>query len=858
VRFALLLAARELRQAWRKLLFFFLCVAIGVGSIVALRSLIGNLNRAVAGEARALLTADVMIESSRSWRAETLASINRIVDSPQVEARVETVELPTMLRPSEATSEAAMMVELRGVGRGYPLVGELNLQNGEQFRHELLDDNGAVVAVALLERLNLKIGDRVRIGDSTFQIRGVIVREPGGAGGFRLGPRVIIDRAAIEATGLVGFGSRARYKIFLRTPEGEMPSLVRLLRAELRDPLVNVRSYRESQENLSAEFSRAEDYLSLAGLVVLVLGGVGVSNVTRVFIEQKRKTIAVLKCLGARSRHITFAYLLQTLALGLAGSLLGILLAKLALIFVESRFTASLPPNLSYDLRGGAVWQGFALGILISFLFSILPLLGIRSVKPRTLLRDGGITDTELFMTTRKRRSFDFTRWTVAALVIVALVGIAAWQANSLRVGFLFLAGLIVAAGSLYAVAGVMINLLRRLSGQAKWTRSFPLRQAINSLHRPGNQTRVVVMAIGLGAFLVISTQALQANLIEEIDPARRGNLPDMFLIDIQIDQRAGVEEIITTATGERPQFVPVVRARIVGVNEREIDLERSERRERGRLGREYTVTYRPTLEANEEIVDGEFWNSEPAVVAANSEAEVSLEEGMRGLAGIDLGSRVTFDILGRRIQARVTSFRRVDWRNSRTGFLVLFRPGTLETAPQTFVAPVDAPADAAERARFQFAIVNRYPNISVIDVSEIVSSVRQILDNVTLAVWFVGAFIALSGALILAGSIAMTKYQRIYETAVLKTLGAERKTLLIILFAEYGLMGAVAGIIGALAAVALSYAMARFVFEIEWSFAPVINLAGILVTVALVVIIGALASFDVLMRKPITTLRSG
>lgn len=852
MRFVLLFAAREMRQAWRKLLFFFLCVAVGVGSIVALRSMIGNLNQAVAGDARALLTADVMIESSRAWRVETLEAINRIAGSSQTEARVETVELPTMLRPADGASEAAMMVELKGVEADYPLVGEFALQNGERFRHEMLEDGGAVVAAALLERLNLKIGDRVSIGDSTFQIRGVMAEEPG-AGGFRLGPRVLIDRAAIERTGLVGFGSRARYKIFLRTPEGAMPPVVRRLRDEVRDPLVTVRSYRESEENLNRQFTRAEDYLSLAGLVVLVLGGVGVSNVTRVFIEQKRKTIAVLKCLGATGSRITLAYLLQTLALGLMGSLLGILLAKLALIFVGWQFAESLPANLSYDLRAGAMAQGFALGLLVSFLFSILPLLGIRSVKPRSLLRDGGITGGEDFDGRGKRRSFDLTRWTIAALVTLALVGIAAWQANSLRVGFLFLAGLAVAAGTLYAVAGLLIALLRRLSRRRA---PFALRQAINSLHRPGNQTRVIVMAIGLGAFLVIAIQSLQANLLDEIDPARRGNLPNMFLIDIQTDQRAGVEEMIEQATGERAALVPVVRARIVAVNEREIDLDASERGERGRLGREYTVTYRPSLETNETILDGNFWNAQP--LAPGEEAEVSLEEGMRGLAGIEIGSRITFDILGRRTPARVTSFRRVDWRNSRTGFLILFRPGTLEAAPQTFVAPVDAPTDATERARFQFALVNRYPNISVIDVGEIVRSIRQILNNVTLAILFVGGFIFLSGVLILAGSIAMTKYQRIYETAVLKTLGAERKTLLTILFAEYGLVGLVAGITGACASVLLSWVMARFVFEIEWSFALATSLIGILMTVALVVVIGALASFDVLMRKPLSTLRAG
>jgi putative ABC transport system permease protein len=325
----------------------------------------------------------------------------------------------------------------------------------------------------------------------------------------------------------------------------------------------------------------------------------------------------------------------------------------------------------------------------------------------------------------------------------------------------------------------------------------------------------------------------------------------------IQTDQREGVEEIIAAVTGEQPTLVPTLRARFVAVDEREIDLDTGEmRRERGRMGREYVVTYRPTLEANETIIEGEFWNAAP--LGTDAEAEVSLEEGMRGLAGIELGSRVTFDVLGRRITARVTNFRRVDWRNSRTGFLVLFRPGTLERAPQTLIAAINAPTDATVRARFQYQVVSRYPNISVIDVSEIVRSVQQILNNVTLAVAFVGGFVFLSGALILAGSIAMTKFQRVYETAVLKTLGAKRKTLLTILLAEYGLMGLVAGVIGSCAALALSYAMARFVFDIEWSYAPAINLIGIVVTIALVVCIGALASFDVLMRKPLATLRAG
>jgi putative ABC transport system permease protein len=264
-------------------------------------------------------------------------------------------------------------------------------------------------------------------------------------------------------------------------------------------------------------------------------------------------------------------------------------------------------------------------------------------------------------------------------------------------------------------------------------------------------------------------------------------------------------------------------------------------------------TTYRPRLEANETVVAGEFWDETPS-----AEAEVSIEEALRGTAGLDVGGTITFDIQGRKVTARVTSVRRVDWRNSRTGFLVLFRPGALDNAPQTFVGALDGPTDAARRARFERALVDRYPNVSVIDVADIVQSVGRILSNITLAVSFIGGFVLLSGTLILVGSIAMTKFQRVYEAAVLKTLGASRRTLLGILLAEYALLGLVAGLVGAAAATALSYAVSRYVFEIDWSFMPVIGVAGIFLTVLLVCLVGALSSLDVLTRKPLAILRSG
>ncbi len=835
------LARRELRASWKRLLFFFLCIGIGVGSIVALRSLIQNVNRAVVGEARQLLTADAQVDTTREWSPEALAKIEAVARPPLVEARTETIEAATMLRPADDAQAGALMVELKGIEPPFPFYGDFLLADGTRFDHALLKGDGAVVAPLLLERLSLKVGDRVRLGEKTFEIRGVTRQEPGSGGGFRMGPRVFVAREGLESAGLTGFGSRARRKMLFKVPEGRLEELVKKLRAEMGGNLYNVRSYRESEENLGEQFRRAENYLSLTGLVVLVLGGIGVSSVTRVFIEQKKKTIAILKCVGGTGRKLTAAYLAQVVVLGVAGSIFGVALAKLGLMFAGARFSESLPPGVSYDLSAGAVAQGAGLGLLVSILFSALPLLRIRHIKPNTLLREAEES--------APRRRFDPLRWGVAACVVVGLAALTSWQAGSPRVGIFFLAGLGLTAALLYAAAWALISLVRR----ARHLNSFAVRQGVNSLHRPGNQTRVIVMAVGLGTFLVMAILSLQSNLLDEFDLTKRGNIPNMFLIDVQKDQVEGVREIVGRSTGATAELIPTVRTRIVAVNGREVDLEAAEmRRERGRLGREYVVTYRPRLEFNEAIVAGKFWDESPS-----QEPEVSVEEGMLGVAGLDVGGTLTFDIQGRKVTARVTSVRRVDWRNSRTGFLVLFRPGSLENAPQTFIGAIDGPPDEPARSRFQRELVDRFPNVSVIDVADIVRGVNRILSNITLAVSFIGGFVFLSGVLILVGSIAMTKFQRVYEAAVLKTLGAKRKVLLAVMLVEYGLLGLVAGVIGALASNALSYAVARFVFEIPWKFASAVNLWGVAGTVLLVGAVGALSSFDVLTRKPLGILRA-
>ncbi len=839
MRFIFQMARRELRSSWRRLLFFFACIALGVCSIVALRSMIQNVNRAIASDGRAILTADLQVDSDRPWTDETLAILNRIAAAPRVTARTETIESSTMVRPADEENERAMMIELKGVEPPYPLAGDFILEGGKPFDLSVLANNGAVVSPAMLDRLQLKVGDSVKIGEATFQIRAAFEKEPGLSGGFRLGPRVFIERSAVNGTGLTGFGSRARRKILFATVEGQAEPLVKELRAELKNNLVNVRSYKDSQENLNASLTRAEDYLSLTGLVILVLGGIGISNVTRVFVEQKKKSIAVLKCLGASGTKVTITYLVQVIALGATGSVIGVVLARGVLYLVEKNFADLLPANLNYDLRPSAVLQGIGVGVLISLLFSALPLLRIRNIKPNVLLRDDA---------SATKRKFDFLRWTTGAIVLFGLITLVSWQAGSLKVGMFFLTGLALTTGLLYLAATLLIALVRR----TKNVSSFAFRQAINSLYRPGNQTRVIVMVVGLGVFLVIAIQSLEKNLIQDLDFGKRTNVPNMFLIDVQKDQQAPLSEFIKQETGEDPLLVPTIRARITSINGRDIDFEQEDaKRQRGLLGREYVVTYRPNLEVNERILEGEFWDAQPS-----SEAEVSVEESMKGLLGLDVGGNITFDIQGRKITAKVTSIRKIEWRNSRTGFMVLFRPGTLENAPQMLVGAINGPTDEIEKSRFESRLLDKFPNLSIIDVTEIVRSVTRIINNVTLAISFTGLFVFLSGVLILIGSIAITKFQRIYEAAVLKTLGAKRKTLLLILLTEYGLLGSVAGIIGAFAAEGLSWATSKWVFEINWSFTPQLNLTGIIATIILVTVVGAISTLDVLTKKPLSILR--
>lgn len=833
------LTIREIRSSWRRLLFFFLCIAIGVGSIVALRSLIQNLSQAVGSDARALLTADFEISSTSDFSPTEIQKIEEVISASDIiEARNETITSGAMARPVDEATQTLSQIELKGIEPPFPLVGEFLISGGKPFDFSLLENGGAVVSPLLLDNLNIKIGEKIKIGEGIFEIRATFDSEPGGTGGFRLGPRVFIEKKAFDSAGITASGGRIRRSILYRTSDNPT-ELVRKLRENLKGTTLNVRFYREQQENLGEQFTRTENYLSLTGLLILVLGGIGVWNVARVFVEQKRKAVAVLKCLGASGGRIMTVYLLQILTLGLIGSLFGVFLAQCFLWFAEFRFADVLPASLKYTVNFPAALQGILLGMLISMLFSVLPLLQVRNIKPRLLLHDAS---------GEKMRQLDLTKTIIGAVSLIGLLGLSVWQAGSLFVGAFFLVGLGLTSLFLYLAAVVLTFFLRKVRNLS----SFSISQAINSLYRPGNQTRIILLAVGLGAFVVLSVQSLQSNLIREFDFSRNQTLPSLFIVDIQKSQIKELVRIIEEKTGESPQTLPTVRARIAFVNGQPIDFQNREtRQQQGQIGREFAVTYRSNLDQNETILEGEWWNPNSDV------PQVSVEERMAQRLKVGAGDSITFDISGRKITAQIANIRRIDLRNTRTAFIFVFAPGVLEKAPQTFAANVIKKLPETERQRLQRNLIDKFPNVQIFDVADIAATFQKLVNNFVLAISFVGSFVILSGILILIGSIALTKSQRIYENAILKTLGARRLTLTTILFAEYGLLGILAGLIGASFATALSFAVSRFVFQIEWQFDLVLIISGILMTTVLVSAVGALASFDVLFRKPLATLRA-
>jgi putative ABC transport system permease protein len=839
--FVLRMAWREIRSSWTRLVFFFLCVAIGVAAIVAVRSVIQEVRHVLTSEARALVGADMVLQTGRPWTTDVQTRLDADLARAGVISRMEVIETPTM-----ASSDAGQvrLVELRAVEAGFPYYGTPVLGSGGAFTHDVFANRGIVVQPELLVQLGVSIGDTIRLAGQPFVIRDTIVKDQvQGRGGFALGPRVYLDLAALRETTILQFGSRASYQWYVRVTDAALGGLTEDLRRGFRRDLVSVRSWRTIEDRLGRNLTLAENYLSLVGFAMVVLGGIGVWSVTRVFIQQKIKSVAVLKCVGATSRQILATYVLQIVGLAIGGGIFGVGLAALAIAAIPQSVVALVGLE-SIGVTWSAAGQGLAVGALVSMLFALVPLLEVRDVKPLLLLR----ADTA---STARKRGWESV---LTALAIgAALMAVAVWQADSLEAGAYVSLGLAVVAGGLTLAGAALVRLVKPLAA----SRTFALRHAVISLGRPGNQTRVILTAVGLGCFFILGVRALQTNLLTEFSLELGQAAPDLVLVDIQRDQVEAVRTLVEPFQRTAPPLLPLLRGRVVGVDGARVSLATAEDvRRQGELGREYGLTFRDTLADNERLIDGAFWTGRTDDL--NAPLEVSIEERIREEYDIDLGDTLRFDVAGRVVEARVTSVRKVAWDEAQNGgFIFVFRPGPLiEQAPYTVVGFLQLNDTPDARGLVQRDLVRAFPNVSVIDVSAVLDSVREVVENATVAITIVGGVTVAGGLLILVGAVAMTKFQRLYDAAIYRTLGASTRRLSAMVAIEYGLLGVLAGVLGAIGALGLSWAVATRLFEIEWRPDWLGLSVGVLVASLLVAAVGLLSSLDVIVRKPLGTLR--
>jgi putative ABC transport system permease protein len=842
--FVFRMAWREIRATWARLLFFFVCVAIGVAAIIALRSIIQNVRDVMTRESRALIAADIRLETTNRMTDAQAAAVKRVLDGLPVLGQSTLVQTFTMARPAEGQGIAtARLAEVRGVDDRYPLYGRMTLQSGREWSHDLVKNRGAVVQPDVLSQLGLAAGNTLVLAGQSFEIRDVLTHEQvQRRGGISFGPRIYVDLADLVALPVFGRGARTSQDVMLKFDAARVRAIEQQIDDTLDRQGVNVISSQRLGDRLGNSLSIGENYLSLVGFTIVVLGGIGVWSVTRVFVQQKLKTMAVLKCLGASSEKVLATYVLQIAALTLAGCALGTLISVGALAAIPASTLQALRLE-SVHVTWSAVAQGTAVGLLVSLLFAIVPLLEIRQVKPLLLMR----ADTA--PTARHR---DWRSMGAAALIGGAIALVAVWQAGSLQAGGIVTGGLAVVALALHFASRGLIRLVRPLTR----SRRFAVRHAVVSLSRTGSQARVVLMAVGLGAFFVVGTRVIQANLLEGFLPSPGGS-PDLVMIDVQTDQTDGVRGVIGKYATQPPKFVPLMRARVSAVAGARANFptRRAVEQDGQGLVREFGLTYRMTLEENERVVAGDFWTSS---LAEDAEPEVSIEQELAEENQIGLGDRVTFDLAGRPFTARVTSVRHVEWDNiTAGGFIFVFRPGPIEKAPHTFIVFVNGAADDNARGLLQRDLAVAYPNVSAIDARAVLKNVEDVLANVSMAVTVVGAVTLASGMLILIGAVAMTKFQRLQDAAIYRTLGAGRSRLASMVIIEYGLLGTLAGLMGAIGAIGLSFAVSRYLLEVAWSPEVPTLAAGVAGTAALVAIVGLVSSVDVLFRKPLGTLRT-
>ena len=836
-RVALRLARRQARGGRRHLTALFACVALGVGALVAVGTLGAGLESTLAREAKALLGGDVELRAARPLPDDAEAALARLERSGARVVRVR--ELVGMARTM--AGGGSVLVELKTPTAGYPLYGALSTAPAAPLA-TLLDDEGAVVQRELLDRLGLAVGDRLTIGEATLTIRGVVEAEPDRAASLvRLGPRVFLSPAALEHAGLVAFGSRVRYRVLVRLPPGLAAGDTRArLARDIADPGVRVAAYDEAQPGLRRFFSQLTSYLGLVGLASLLVGGIGVATSVSAFVARQVPSIAALKALGAETRTLVATYVIQTQVVALLASLVGAGLGLAVQPVLTAALAGLVPFALEPKPEPWTIGRAIVMGLATTLLCTWAPLAAVRAVPAWLLLR----RDVEPAARGRGVRTL--------LPVTVGLAALALWQAGSLKIGGIFVGASLAALLALLALARGLTALARRLPR----ARGLAWRHGLAALQRPGGHAPRVVVALGVAVMLLVTVALLEGVLGRQIDYEQRREAPSFFFLDVQTDQVEDFARLAERTGGSRPVFTPVVRARLAAVDGARVTREVVERRrardEDGRwfFTREYALTWAEAPPAGTVLTAGTWWT--PA--QGHARALASIEESAARHLGVRPGSRLTFDVQGVAIDVEITGVRRVDWQNLTTNFFFVLSPAALAGAPATWVATTRV---AGEReAALQNAVVAAFPNVTAIPLRDVLERVAAVLGDIAVAVRLVALFTLGAGVVVMAGALAATRSQRLYESVVLRTLGATRGLVARAFAVEYGLLGAAAGVGGTVLATVLAWAVVRWVLDAPWSFDPTPLLIGLAATVALALAVGFLVTFRLLGQKPLPVLR--
>ncbi len=845
------MAWREGRAGRRQLSLLTAAVAVGVAALVAINSFTVNLRRSVEREARALMGADLAVIGRNELPPPVLATLDSLVRGP--DGRLARVTSFSGMAYVPRT-QGARLVQVAAVGAGYPFYGEIQTAPAGAWQR-LSDSTGWPVLVdpSLLTALDARPGDTLALGKGRFVIAGTVLRIPGDVGiRSAFGPRIFIPYNRLDATGLLGFGARAEYDAYLQLPAGrDAEQVAGQLKPRLAPERLRVRTVAEDERNLTESLTTLSRYLGLVALIALLLGGLGVASAIHVFVRRKRETIAILRCLGASAPQVFAIYLVQALVMSGIGSMLGAALGVLLQLLLPGLLADFLPVDVGFGVAWGAVATGIGMGLWVAAVFSLAPLLAVRRISPLFVLR-------RPWEDTGRSPGRDGWRWVAWLLLAASVMGLAILQAGALAPGAAFAAGIGVALGVL-ALAGYLLTRALRRWFPSRWP--YLWRQGLANLYRPANQTLMVVLALGFGAFLLGTLVLVQANLLRELRFGGAGSRPNLVLFDIQPDQRAGVDSLLRDA-GYRPQpAVPIVPMRIAELRGRPASAlladtvrhrAEGERVSGWAVRREYRSTYRDTTVASEKIVLGRWWN---ASAGARSPVPISVESGVAGDLGVTVGDTILWDVQGLRLTTRVANLRDVDWARFEPNFFVVFPEGPLDGAPQTLVTMVRVP-DAASRGALQREVVERYPNVSGIDLTQLQDALERLIDRVVLVVRFMALFSLVTGAVVLIGAVATSRFQRVRESVILKTLGATRRQVLGIAAAEYLSLGllAVATALG-LAGIA-GWLLVRYLFHETFHLPLPAFLALGGAVVLLTVAVGLWNSREVVRKTPLEVLR--